>query len=465
MTSPHFSKSIRTRITLWNIAILILTLLAFILATQLFLWRQLSRELETNLREEASEVARLFLKRAPDGHFVWKGHQPDTKQVYWVAVTQLDGMLIYRNFPRNDFTLPSIAPDDRGSTFHSLSLTSGERLLFLQEIRQIDGVDVVIRVGRATGLLVEEMWHLFFLQALSFPLVLLIAWAGGYFAAGRILAPLHRIINRMQSIGADQLHERLPADTSDDELGHLSRTFNHLLEKLDHAFTRMRQFTGDASHELRTPLAAMRSVGETALRAPLSAEKYQETIASMLEEGDRMSRLVNDLLTLARADHTTISSQLDNADLDAIVQEESDRLAVLAEEKGQSLELTLHPPCPVLLDRDIFRQAFANILHNAIQHSPQDATIRITVERKNEDCVVEIADAGPGIAPEHQARIFDRFYRVDKVRSRDTGGTGLGLAIADWAIRLHEGRIEVNSSPGQGTIFRILLPFRQKQKS
>ncbi len=334
----------------------------------------------------------------------------------------------------------------------------------MQEVRQIEGVDVVIRVGRTTEHFAKEMWHLLLIQTLCFPLVLLLAWAGGYFMAGRVLSPLQKIITRMKTISADRLHERLPVENVNDELGHLSLAFNHLLGKLDHSFKQMRQFTDDASHELRTPLSAMHSVGEMALRTPMNVHDYQETIASMLEEVDKMSRLVSDRLALARADSDMIHPALAKLELGGVIQDETARLEVLAEEKKQELSLTIKQSCHVCLDRDIFRQAFANILYNAIQYSPEKGAIQILVDKDQQGCFIEISDSGPGIAPEHQERIFDRFYRVDKVRSRDTGSSGLGLAIAKWAVTIHGGHIELVSAPGQGSAFRICLPEQQQER-
>lgn len=462
MRLRQISTSIRTRITLWNLAIPTLAMTIFLLSTQVFLWRQLNSELKATLIEESDEVARFFLKQATDGHFVWRGHQENSKQVYWIAVSHLDGVLIFRNFTQIDFTLPPITSLEQPRTFHTLSLPDGKKLLLIQEIRQIDNTSVVIRVGRTTDHLMEEMWHFFLLQAAGFPFVLLLTWVGGYFAAGRVLAPLQKIVLRMQAITAENLHERLPVEDNVDELGHLSLTFNHLLEKLEHSFTQMRQFTGDASHELRTPLAAMHSVGETAIREPLSAQGYQEAIASMLEECDRMGQLVSNLLALARADSDQVKAAREILDLGEVVREEIARIEILAEEKEQIIELTILKACPVSLDRSIFRQAFANILHNAIQYAPEKTTIQILVEDKSQDCQVCISDKGPGIAPEHQTRIFDRFYRVDKVRTRKTGSSGLGLAIADWAVRFHGGHIKLTSAVGQGSTFCIVLPYHKQ---
>ncbi len=461
MNRHPFTASIRTRITLWHLAVLMVTLAIYIFFIQSFLRYQLASELKINLIEEAEEVVTLFLKRGTDSHFVWRGHQESVQQSYWIAASHIDGILIYRNFTQTDFVLPPVplAAAKEPRSFHTLALPDGNSLLMLQELRQIDGVDLVIRVGRTTNHISQELWHLLMIQGLFFPLILLFAWVGGYFIAGRVLLPLQKIIARIHCITANQLHERLPIDNANDELGHLSFTVNELLEKLERSFSQMRQFTGDASHELRTPLAAMLSVGETVLRAPVSAREYQDTIASMLEEVDKMNHLVGDLLTLARADGDTIHPVFEKLDLGQVVKEETARLEILADDKGQYLTVTIHQSCSVCLDRAIFRQAFANILHNAIHYAPTQTTIAVVVDASPKDCWVEIIDAGPGIAVEHQRRIFDRFYRVDPDRSRNTGGSGLGLSIAQWAIAIHGGKISLTSAVGRGSSFRIVLPI------
>jgi len=453
------TTSIRTRITLWHIVILMVILALYTFSVQLFLRYQLTSELKASLIDEAEEVVSLFLQRGADGHFVWRGHQENAEYAYWVTVSHVDGLLVYRNFTQTISFPPISTTVDRGlRTFRTQTLPDGNSLLLLQEIRRVDGVDLIIRVGRTTNHLSQQLWHLFMIQALFLPLILLFAWVGGYFIAGRTLLPLQKIIARIRTITANQLHERLPIHNANDELGHLSFTVNELLEKLDRSFSQMRQFTGDASHELRTPLAAMHSVGEAALRVPVNAREYQEAISSMLEEADKMNHLVSDLLILARADGETIQPVFEKLDLGQVVQEETDYLEILADDKGQYLTLTLRQSCFVCLDRAIFRQAFANILHNAIHYAPSRTTIEVVVDAGPGECWVEIIDAGPGIAEKHHHRIFDRFYRVEPDRSRNSGGSGLGLSIAQWAIAIHGGKVSFTSVVGQGSSFRITLP-------
>jgi heavy metal sensor kinase len=459
-------QSIRARITLWHLGVLVLILLIYMLFSQMFLWRQLTIELKTRLQDDV-EVAESFLKRSSDGRLVWSGHLVDRLQERWIEVRRPDNSRLYRDVTQEDVfvSLPPAGGRAHQKTFRALILPDGRQLLVMREIHHVEGERIEILVARSLDRVFEEMSHLFLAQLLLFPVALVLAWGGGIFIAGRVLAPLQKIIARMQVISADRLRERLPVENAADELGQLSLAFNDLLAKLDRSFEQMRLFTADASHELRTPLATIRSVGEMALRAPRGETGCREAIASMLEEAERMSSLVNDLLALARSESGIARPVLATENLGEVVREEVALLMVLAEEKEQQLSVAVEQPCPVRLDRKIFRQALGNVLHNAIKYTPAGKEIRLLVGQTGSGCFVDVADSGPGIAPEHQGRIFDRFYRVDKVRSRETGGAGLGLAIAKWAVEIHGGRIELHSEPGQGSTFRLWLPAAGAERS
>jgi heavy metal sensor kinase len=235
--------------------------------------------------------------------------------------------------------------------------------------------------------------------------------------------------------------------------------FNDTLSRLQDAFERLRRFTADASHELRTPLTAMRSVGEVALRNPLDASAYRDVIGSMLEEVDRLTRLVESLLTLTRADSGAVQLATETVDLGALVGNVIDQLRVLADEKQQNLQLRAPAPVHVMADGALIRQALMNLIHNAIKFTPPGGTISVELKARNSgQAMIEVRDSGPGIPAAHRDRIFDRFYRVDTSRSREEGGVGLGLAIARWAIEANGGQIELASDGGKGSSFRVLLP-------
>jgi len=257
----------------------------------------------------------------------------------------------------------------------------------------------------------------------------------------------------------ERLNERLPVENPDDELGQLAQAFNATLARLEGAFEQLRRFTADASHELRTPLTAIRSVGEVALQTPKSATEYRDVIGSMLEETDRLTRLVDSLLTLSRADAGHVHVDRAEISLLGLAQEASSLVEVLAEEKRQRISVQGDSTLVISGDRLILRQALINLIDNAIKYSPTGAEIGVQVHQgKDNQVIVEVIDKGPGVSKEHQSRIFDRFYRVDRARSREWGGAGLGLAIARWAVEVHGGQIAVESAEGEGSTFRVTLP-------
>jgi len=274
--------------------------------------------------------------------------------------------------------------------------------------------------------------------------------------------------DQTRRITAERLGERLPVANPADELGQLAAVFNDTLARLERSFAQMRRFTADASHELRTPLTAIRSVGEVGLRAPRDEHTYREIIGTMLEEVDRLRHLVEGLLTLSRADAGSVPLTPEPVDLAALAREVAHHLGVLAEEKHQALAVEATQPVSVWVDRLVLRQALINVVDNAIKYSTDKATIRVVVSEHQQDATLAVIDTGPGIAPQHRAHVFDRFYRVDTARAREgggTGGTGLGLSIARWAVEVHGGRIELESEEGQGSTFRMVLPASTSQPS
>jgi heavy metal sensor kinase len=294
--------------------------------------------------------------------------------------------------------------------------------------------------------------------AIGTPIAVGFACAGGWWLAGRLLAPVDAMAARARRIHAESLSERLPIENKEDELGRLAGVFNDTFARLEESFDRLRRFTADASHELRTPLATIRSVGEVALRRHEDSRGMRDAIGSMLEETDRLTRLVDSLLTLTRTDvrsaaiHT--ASMVDVAELTVRTAE---TLRVLAEEKQQSLVVERAPELLAQCDPALIRQALFNVIDNAIKYTPQGGSIRLRARGGARGTVeLEVQDSGPGIAQAMQARIFERFFRADSSSAR--GGFGLGLAIAKQAAERTGGRIDVHSVPGEGSLFRIVLP-------
>jgi heavy metal sensor kinase len=378
--------------------------------------------------------------------------------------------------------------DPDGST-RLFQLVQGNKVLFRSDAylkaglpEQVFGPDIKYRILRsgsgkrfrsATGVLAngsllmvvldeETVWKalhtLFMILALALPIALALAAVGGYVMASRLLKPVAAMAQKADKISAENLSERLPVENPQDEFGKLAEVFNRTLGRLQDAFERLQKFTADASHELRTPLTALQSVGEVALQENLDAEAYRDRIGSMLEETAHLTRLVESLLLLTRADSGRLLLNRKEQNITAIVEKAVDDMRVMAEEKSQRLTTDLAGDIRVSVNEDTFRRALVNILDNAIKYTPQGGALAVRMMERATGIVIEVSDSGPGIAAEHQAKIFDRFYRVDKDRSRDAGGTGLGLAIAKWAVEANGGRLELENRAPHGSTFRIVLP-------
>jgi heavy metal sensor kinase len=297
----------------------------------------------------------------------------------------------------------------------------------------------------------------------ALPVALAMAGFGGYFLARRALAPIEGMARRAREINADQLHARLVAPDPNDELGHMAAAFNDTLARLERSFEQLRRFTSDAAHELRTPLTAIRSVGEVGLRTEAGAEHYREVIASMLEEVSRLTRLVDGLLAVARADAGQVQLERTGVAVLELARDVAAFLEALAEEKGLILSVEGDDSVLVSGDRLVLRQVLVNLLDNAIKYSPAGGRVAVRVLCDGEgQAAIEVEDSGPGIAAEHRERVFDRFYRVDEARSREAGGVGLGLAMAKWGAEAHGGRLDLVSGDS-GCRFRLRLPAARRE--
>ncbi|HEV8259163.1 MAG TPA: ATP-binding protein, partial [Burkholderiales bacterium] len=306
--------------------------------------------------------------------------------------------------------------------------------------------------------IVQDLNQLLYILLLGLPIAVAAAGVGGYLLARRALAPVDRMAERARFINAERLNDRLPVDNPHDEVGRLATVFNETLTRLEQSFEQMRRFTSDASHELRTPLTAIRSVGEVGLRGRRDDVAYREIIGSMLEEVDRLALLVDRLLTLSRADMGQAQLSVDVVDIPELAEEVAEQLGVLAEEKHQSIDVRFEIVPRWAGDRVVLRQALLNLVDNAIKYSPVGGKIEIRAAQVPEGIAIDVTDTGPGIPADLQSRIFDRFYRVDKARSRENGGTGLGLAIAKWAVEVNGGRLTLEpANGGVGSCFRITL--------
>jgi heavy metal sensor kinase len=281
--------------------------------------------------------------------------------------------------------------------------------------------------------------------------------------ARKSLAPVMAMAERARKIGAENLGEQLPVANPRDELGQLAVTFNELLARLYEAFERQRRFMADASHELRTPLSVMSATAGVILRKRRrEEEEYREAIQTMNEQTRRLSRIVKDMFTLARADAGSYPLDKRSLYLNDLLEDVARAARLLAAEKNVELEITNGVEAGFHGDEDLLRQMILNLVDNAIKHTPPGGAVRMSLTEEPRDYVISVSDTGPGIPPEAQARVFERFYRIDKTRSHSEdghgAGAGLGLAIASWIAQAHAGKLELARSDHNGATFTVRLP-------
>jgi heavy metal sensor kinase len=297
---------------------------------------------------------------------------------------------------------------------------------------------------------------------LSVSVLVLVASAGGYWLSRKAVAPVGEIARAAQSISEHELSKRLPILETGDELQSLSETLNEMFGRLERAFKRVTQFTANASHELRTPIALMRTRTEVALRKQRSEADYRETLLRIHQELERTSALIENLMTLARADSGSEPLQVAPTNLNEILLEISEPARVLAEGKSLQYDQRL-PETPLWVSGNApsLRRLFLILIDNAVKYTSREGRISVVLDASDGAAVTEIRDTGVGISPTDIPHIFERFYRADESRSRESGGTGLGLSIAQWIAEAHQGGISVASKVGEGSVFRVQIPLSE----
>ena len=456
-------RSIRLRLTLWYATALTLIIVAFSTAVYLGVRRSLLAQAEAQIEKDLGVLRRAIAEDLEEVEEVG-----EHGSVEFFRVSDGGGRVAYET---PGWRRAGIDPDRAEAGPGPLAHWHGPagRTFLLRTEGVVPRSPLGVAEGRPLRVTVaadrepvERSLHVLLVTLLvGAPCAAAAAVAGGYFLAGRALAPIGAMAQRAARISADNLGERLPVENPDDEVGQLAAVFNEGLARIERSFDRLRRFTTDASHQLRTPLAAIRSVGEVALGGGGdvgAAAAHREAIGSILEEVDRLARLVDSLLVLTRGgDLARPYLRPERIDLVPLARDVAELLRPLAEEKGQTLSFEDGGPVLAEADRATLRQALVNILDNAIKYTPAGGRVRVAVRRGESGApLIEVADTGPGIAREHHDRIFDRFYRLDEA-GQPAGGTGLGLAIARWAVELNGGRIELESELGRGSTFRLIL--------
>jgi heavy metal sensor kinase len=460
---------LRARLTLWFVSTLAGLLILAWGATFAILFWQLRSQLDHFAIQEIETVEGLMFF-TPQGelqmHEDYHNH-PESKDVIdrFLEILSPDGAVLYRNERLGNRVLggaPFAGEGVGGYSVRSERLADGTRVRLVSRTHSLDGRRILIRLGHTEEPLWSRLDEMMIASVFALPLVLGLAGFAGYGLVRRALGPIEQMARRAQEITPQRLHERLPNDNTGDELGQLARVFNETLARLEQAFEQLRRFTADASHELRTPLAAIRSVGEVGLQKDGSRAEYRDIIGSMLEEVNRLTSLVDNLLTISRADAGSLQLELVDVPVMQLVREAAALFEVLVEEKALNLIVAGDESATVQGDRLFLRQALVNLLHNAVKYSPLGGTISVRVKSSLNEVAVDIEDNGPGIPLEDRQKIFDRFYRVDRARWRESGGAGLGLSITKWVVEAHGGKIGLESEWTEGCLFRVNLPLSKR---
>ncbi|HVM60619.1 MAG TPA: ATP-binding protein [Verrucomicrobiae bacterium] len=466
------TRSIRFRLVAWYAGLLTGVFLLLGALMYFSLQHFLESDLSQSQARRARQIADTLLARVNQtgGPYVAREvkdlYEPEANDRF-IRITRADGSVVYVSGPPKDqsFDPTGISAPSASESFRKEHLPGSETLLIAAvPYRAPEGQSYIVEVGAPLGP-VEIMLDRLFLQlALGLPITLLVVIGGGYLLVGRALAPVDQIASKAEQITQHNLSERLPVARTADELEHLSLSLNRMIARLEDAFLNSKRFVADASHELRTPLTAMRAELESVASDSRLTPELRETFGSMLEEVDRLTRIVEQLVTLSRLDAGEAQVEWVEFDLGDLAVTTAEQMSLLAEDKGIKVTSDVKQHVIVEGDRARLKQVVVNLLDNAIKYTPEKGAVHLRVARDNGHAVLEVFDNGIGIPDEALPHVFDRFYRVDKARTRDPGGAGLGLSIVKSICTAHGATVTAHSYRG-GSSFRVTMPVTRNGKS
>jgi heavy metal sensor kinase len=455
--------------TLWYVLTFLTSALVICTFFYLRLEHQLLKEIDQFLLDETNEMEKVLSRQPKETYFLMRFEDEVMARKYYPFFFQIldkEGKPIYIS---KEFREIGYVADERVLTNARNRKETWEKIrspgsktrhrIISTPIYRNGELTEIIQLGTHLRFVKKNLSHFRNNILVALPIILVLGTMGGWVLARRSLSPLGYIASKAQSITSQNLSERLKQRGTGDEMDDLIRTINEMISRLEESFKRMAEFTADASHELKTPICAMRGEAEVLLIKERKGEEYQEGLAHFIEQFDHLNQLINDLILLSKFDTTQVELKRAPLRLDLLIQDLSHLFRVLAEQKNIVLEIGTLEEVTVMGDKVRLQQLFTNLIDNAIKYTPK-GSIRVTVEKNESAGLVRIKDTGIGIPKEEQEKIFKRFYRMDKSRSRETGGVGLGLSIAEWIVRAHHGRIEVDSELNKGSTFMVCLPVQ-----
>jgi heavy metal sensor kinase len=456
--------TIRTKLTALYFVVLVASFSVFVWISDVGFRRSIEVTVNDASSRNLRSLQRLLERSAP------QGDAKAQKDLAYLASWWPNGAVFgvadanHNWIFRSPLFLQAASPlPDAGDTptFFTTNLNYVQYRIASQKIRT-DGHTYEIRAAVPTEPFDRALDNFRDIEMETVPLLVVVASLLGYWLSGRSLASVKRIIETAERIGVDNLSQRLEVPRARDELRRLTEALNAMLERIDTSFNRITQFTADASHDLRTPVTIIRTVAEVTLRKPRTNKQYTEALAKILRTSEETTSLLENLLTLARADAGAMGMELHLIDLDSHVRKAQERAILLAGNK--SLDISLRAPGgPVWVRADsvAMDRLLLILLDNAIKYTPDGGFCEIELLPADREIQILIRDSGIGIPEQELSLIFERSYRTNRARSRESGGAGLGLAIARWITEMHGGTIVVESQIGAGSLFRVSLPAQQ----
>jgi heavy metal sensor kinase len=464
--------SIRVRLTLWYA----LTLAVILAVSALFSYHYFSHNLREQVDRQVREIARTLNQHhseiipGNDAELSCDAMESLTHSNNWGAYlllrdASLQSVCSSDNLLDSDLPFGPVARQQvrwLNEHLETVELADGKLLrLFSYPLKEDSRLLGVVQVAQELGPLQETIEELRLIYLVVGPFAIFWLCLGCWLLAERTIAPIIEVTEAAQGITADNLSRRLPLGNYQDELSQMVASLNQMLDRLDKSFRRVRQFSGDASHELRTPLTILRGETEVTLRWAKTPEEFRDMLTSNMEEIDRMERIIESLLTLAKSEVGELTLEMKELSLSDLVQDLYLQSRLLCETKQIEVDLILEVEEEIRIRGDELRlrQMFLNLISNAIKYTPESGRLEIGLKVVDGFAAIAINDSGIGIPEEHLAHVFDRFYRVDKARNRMDGGTGLGLAIVKWIAEAHGGSIIVSSEVNKGSSFSVRLPI------
>lgn len=460
--------TLRARVVTWYVGMLAGALLAFGAMLYFGVQGYLNASLQHSLAGEAQAIGTTFLAFEEQKGPSWmageitEAYAPELSGRF-IRIIRRDGTVLYQSGDTRDPVIDASAVlppnfDDGAARFHfERQPGSHELLLYSLPFRSSSGTNYLIETGSSVAPIQRVLSSMRRILLLVTPLILLAAAIGGQALMKLPLQPLVTLSERAENIGTSKLGERLPVPPTHDEIERLALSLNRMIQRLEDALNHNRRLSGDVSHELRTPLAILRGELEQVLVEPQLQRSVRDSVDSALEEIDRMAKIVESLLAIARLDAGVDSIDPQPIDVSELCHWVVDQMQVLADEK--EIVMQAHTtPITVLIDKARMKQVLVNVIDNAIKYTPSGGRVRLTSTLLRGVAVIDVSDTGIGIPPTDLPHVFDRFFRADKARSRGSGGAGLGLSIVKAICIAHGGSITIDSTEGVGTVVHIELP-------